>query len=352
MPVCVGPEDEFIKHLGPCVCMCTTNANVGEIDHGYMFTQPGRTLSFSRGEDGRSGMFMPFMTDDPGSVDVNDQDAMVRLIRSAYASDKWLVPELLRSLDDVQDVYFDTVSQIRMDRWSVGRIGVVGDAAYAPSFLSGQGTSLALLGAYVLATELDGAATPDDGFAAYERLMRPFAETNQALALRKGSNVMPRDAASLRKRNLKFMTVPWLKRFGLLKYISGDVREASNDFELHDYGLRAVASQGSMSALGYVAASVAAIGAGAVNALAGGGTLISFPVLSALGVPAVTANATNTVALCPGYVGGTSHASRQRSEPLANRSAGVLSSAALVGASGRWRCCSRATSSFVPSFRI
>lgn len=60
-----------------------------------------------------------------------------------------------------------------------------------------------------------------------------------------------------------------------------------------------------MSALGYVAASAAAVGAGAVNALAGGGTLISFPVLSALGVPAVTANATNTVALCPGYVGGT-----------------------------------------------
>ena len=52
-------------------------------------------------------------------------------------------------------------------------------------------------------------------------------------------------------------------------------------------------------------AAVAAVGAGAVNALAGGGTLITFPLLIALGVPAVGANVTNTVALCPGYLGGT-----------------------------------------------
>jgi uncharacterized membrane protein YfcA len=55
----------------------------------------------------------------------------------------------------------------------------------------------------------------------------------------------------------------------------------------------------------YVAAAAAAVAAGGINAMAGGGTLISFPVLTALGVPTVTANATNTVALCPGYVGGT-----------------------------------------------
>lgn len=52
-------------------------------------------------------------------------------------------------------------------------------------------------------------------------------------------------------------------------------------------------------------AGIAAVAAGAVNALAGGGTLITFPVLVALGVPAVGANVTNTVALCPGYLGGT-----------------------------------------------
>jgi uncharacterized membrane protein YfcA len=50
---------------------------------------------------------------------------------------------------------------------------------------------------------------------------------------------------------------------------------------------------------------LAAVAAGAINALAGGGTLITFPVLTAVGVPPIAANVTNTVALCPGYIGGT-----------------------------------------------
>ncbi|MBM3437484.1 MAG: sulfite exporter TauE/SafE family protein, partial [Bacteroidetes bacterium] len=54
-----------------------------------------------------------------------------------------------------------------------------------------------------------------------------------------------------------------------------------------------------------ILAGVAAIAAGLVNAIAGGGTLITFPVLTALGIPAVAANVTNTVALCPGYLGGS-----------------------------------------------
>src|SRR6187401_2900276 len=57
--------------------------------------------------------------------------------------------------------------------------------------------------------------------------------------------------------------------------------------------------------LDYLWAAVAALAAGAVNALAGGGTLITFPMLTFLGIPAVAANVTNTVALCPGYFGGT-----------------------------------------------
>jgi uncharacterized membrane protein YfcA len=60
-----------------------------------------------------------------------------------------------------------------------------------------------------------------------------------------------------------------------------------------------------LNGLDYLLIGLAAVGAGAVNALAGGGTLITFPMLTAVGVPAVTANVTNTVALCPGYLGAT-----------------------------------------------
>ena len=60
-----------------------------------------------------------------------------------------------------------------------------------------------------------------------------------------------------------------------------------------------------LTPLDYLFAALAALAAGAVNALAGGGTLITFPILTFLGIPAVAANVTNTVALCPGYFGGT-----------------------------------------------
>ena len=60
-----------------------------------------------------------------------------------------------------------------------------------------------------------------------------------------------------------------------------------------------------MTVTGLIFAGVGAIAAGMINALAGGGTLITFPILMAIGLPAVTANVTNTVALCPGYLGGT-----------------------------------------------
>jgi 2-polyprenyl-6-methoxyphenol hydroxylase-like FAD-dependent oxidoreductase len=69
-----------------------------------------------------------------------------------------------------------------MDRWSSGRVGLLGDAACSSSPLSGQGTGIALVGAYLLAGELAAAGwDPEAGFAAYEERMRPFVEANQEI---------------------------------------------------------------------------------------------------------------------------------------------------------------------------
>jgi 2-polyprenyl-6-methoxyphenol hydroxylase-like FAD-dependent oxidoreductase len=69
-----------------------------------------------------------------------------------------------------------------MDCWSSGRVGLLGDAAFSSSPLSGQGTGLALVGAYLLAGELAAAGwDPTAGFAAYEARMRPFVGANQEI---------------------------------------------------------------------------------------------------------------------------------------------------------------------------
>ena len=94
----------------------------------------------------------------------------------------WLTPRILAHLDDTPDFYLDQVAQVVMDRWSSGRVGLLGDAAFSASPMSGQGTGLALVGAYLLAGELAAAGwDPEAGFAGYERRMRSFVEANQEI---------------------------------------------------------------------------------------------------------------------------------------------------------------------------
>lgn len=88
-----------------------------------------------------------------------------------------------------------------------------------------------------------------------------------------------------------------------------------------------------LSEMAHVASGLAAVGAGAVNALAGGGTLISYPVMTAFGVPTVQANATNTLALCPGYVGGA-YAQRNELEGMAPTLKAPLAVGAIFGLAG------------------
>jgi 2-polyprenyl-6-methoxyphenol hydroxylase-like FAD-dependent oxidoreductase len=119
----------------------------------------------------------------PGlSLDRHDVAAQKRCLAGLYAGMGWQVPRLLAAMDTADDFYCDAMTQIELPRWSAGRVALVGDAAYCPSPASGQGTSLALVGAEVLAAEL-GAAGGDHGraFAAWEARMRPFVTRNQEL---------------------------------------------------------------------------------------------------------------------------------------------------------------------------
>lgn len=115
--------------------------------------------------------------------DYRDKEAQKQIVADYYATDQnWIIPELLENMWKADDFYFDSMSQTRMDAWSKGRVALVGDAAFCPSAMSGQGTSVALVGAYVLAGEL-AAANGDfrTAFENYEAQIRPFVEKNQEL---------------------------------------------------------------------------------------------------------------------------------------------------------------------------
>lgn len=103
------------------------------------------------------------------------------VLKSKLAGAGWEADRIINALDDTQDVYFDKIGQIKAPRWSVGRVAMIGDAAYCPSLLTGKGTTLAMVGAYLLAGELASHERYQDAFAAYEKRMRPYVKAVQQL---------------------------------------------------------------------------------------------------------------------------------------------------------------------------
>jgi 2-polyprenyl-6-methoxyphenol hydroxylase-like FAD-dependent oxidoreductase len=203
-----GPEEPFSHYLGSTFNVFSMPNDLG-LSHGaIVYAEPGRAVALLAVRDSpQLFAMMTFLTETAPFGAHPDKAAQIRRTSAVFANDGWEVPRLLDALRHADDLYFDSVSQIRMPCWSRGRVSLVGDAAFAPSFRSGQGTSLALVGAYVLAGELATHDDPADAFASYERIARPFVEANQALASAdNGSLLIPRTQQDLDARNRALAT--------------------------------------------------------------------------------------------------------------------------------------------------
>jgi 2-polyprenyl-6-methoxyphenol hydroxylase-like FAD-dependent oxidoreductase len=135
------------------------------------------------------------------SIDGRDVPAQKRYLHERFRNAGWECPRILAALDACDRLYFDRVSQIRMHTWWKGRVALLGDAAFAPSLLAGQGAALAVAGAYVLAGELAGSAHIEQGLARYQDLLRPFVQRKQDAALGFTSSFVPRTQLGVFLRN-------------------------------------------------------------------------------------------------------------------------------------------------------
>lgn len=124
-------------------------------------------------------------------------------LRRAFSGMGWEVPDILARMEAVDELYFDAVSQIRLDTWSRGRVALVGDAAACVSFLAGEGTGLAMIEAYVLAGELHRAGGDwARGLREYEARLRVFLRDKQRSALQFRGFFVPRTGLGLALRNV------------------------------------------------------------------------------------------------------------------------------------------------------
>jgi 2-polyprenyl-6-methoxyphenol hydroxylase-like FAD-dependent oxidoreductase len=198
----LGPEEQYHRYLGYCFAGFTMPNHFGLSHEGRVWNVPGKAAAlYASGDSEQVHAFLIFTRPEPPFEAFRNPDAQRDLVASVFAGEQWEIPRMVAAMRAADDLFFDVASQIHMPTWSQGRVVLVGDAAHAPSFFSGQGSSIALVGAYVLAGEL--ATRPDhhSAFAAYERGTRGFVELNQALALNGVAGLAPRTAEELALRN-------------------------------------------------------------------------------------------------------------------------------------------------------
>ncbi|MFI9392555.1 FAD-dependent monooxygenase [Streptomyces bauhiniae] len=197
-----GPEEKYHRYLGHTFAGFTMANDFGLEREGVIWNAPGRAaVLYAHEPSDRMHGFLTFTQEVPPYDAFRNPEAQRELVASRFPEQSWHVPRLVAAMREADDLFFDVVSQIHMPAWSSGRVALAGDAAHATSFLSGQGSSVSLVGAYVLAGELAARADHTEAFAAYERITRDFVETNQALATTGGTFVTPTTREMLDARN-------------------------------------------------------------------------------------------------------------------------------------------------------
>jgi 2-polyprenyl-6-methoxyphenol hydroxylase-like FAD-dependent oxidoreductase len=233
-----GDESRFVRELGLYLCVYTVS-NYLNLDRLEMqYSELGRVAAIwsSRGDANTKACFgfaAPSI-----HIDLQGRAQQQQVLTNVYKGIGWEVPRLLEMMFGAPDFYFDAAAQIRMPHWSQGRVVLVGDAGYCASPMSGQGTSLALIGAYVLAGELAAASGAyQTAFHQYEKEMRPFVMLNQALGI-KSANLM----RSKEKRNVFIWLLEQIMQIAPGRMIeffinrsTRRIHQAANAITLKDY---------------------------------------------------------------------------------------------------------------------
>jgi 2-polyprenyl-6-methoxyphenol hydroxylase-like FAD-dependent oxidoreductase len=203
-----GPEEAFLKHLGLYTVVFTT-PNVLDLDHtGLVHIEPNRLVAVYSARGNTEAKVMMYFSSPPLAYDRDDLDEQRAVVARAFTGAGWQTPKLIELMATSPDVVLDAASLVTMDRWTRGRVALVGDAGYGASSLSGMGTGLAVVAAYVLAGELAAARGDHQvAFQRYEDTLRSYVDGCQRLASRAAGFMLPktRFAAALSLRMQRYL---------------------------------------------------------------------------------------------------------------------------------------------------
>ncbi|KUI36127.1 FAD-binding monooxygenase [Mycobacterium sp. IS-1496] len=233
-----GPEDRFVTPLGGYNAWFSAPDTVG-LDGWYLMYQApgGLNASMRPSHDPSTVKAGLSFRSDPITYDRHDLDSQRRILRDRFTGAGWQCDALVDAAERAEDFYFDSLTQVKMPSWSSQRVTLVGDAGYCASPLSGMGTSLALVGAYVLAGELGTAGTGltvdrlRAVFRRYQTVMRPYVTRCQKL-----NNTLDRYAPMTEKEISDNATaMKWMQRWPLRPVASRLWFRTADAITLPDY---------------------------------------------------------------------------------------------------------------------
>ena len=198
-----GKETQFEKYFGYYTSSYTiNNFSVGN-DRFSMYNVPYKQVAVYSNKESQTTTFFIFTS--PEKLPYSGVEKQKQILKSEFEHSGWKCPELLSEMDSATDFYFDSISQIMMEKWSKGRVSLVGDAGYCPSLLSGKGSTLAMVGAYILAGELKEAnGNYQEAFKQYGILFKPFMDKKQKAARLFAKSFIPKSNFGIWLRNKIF----------------------------------------------------------------------------------------------------------------------------------------------------
>ncbi len=222
-----GDQKRFEKYLGYQVAAFEVEGYQPSDELVIVsYNCPGIHVTRFAMRDNRTMFLLVFSDDRSDPRNPGGLRAQKKILHARFDDAGWECPQIMKAMGACDSIYFDRVSQIRMERWTEGRLALVGDAAFCPSLLAGEGSSLAMAAAYVLAGELCCASgNHREGFARYESMLRPILAGKQKSAEGFAKVFAPRTALGLWFRNQMFrtMSIPFLGERMIVRSFLGKI---------------------------------------------------------------------------------------------------------------------------------
>ena len=198
------------------------------------YSLPGRQISRFSMRGDRTLFLFVFRDEYLGGMTPRNAGEQKQALKKAFTGGAWECEKIFEAMAQAGEIYFDRVSQIRMNAWSNERVALVGDAAACVSLLAGEGTGLAIAEAYVLTGELNRCEGDyARAFSNYQRLMMPFIARKQRAAEKFATSFAPRTKFGIAFRNL---VTSMLRIRPVMHFFIG--RSLRDDIRLPDYEVK------------------------------------------------------------------------------------------------------------------